>query len=176
MFIRKNTRLKGYNYNQPNLYFITICEKRRRNLFSNITTNDNRSVEVYETPTVQNILTPVGIIIEQIINDLENIFCGIAVHDYVVMPNHVHFILELTNEKLIYKVSSKPATFRQIIGSFKSKSKTFCTKQNLDFKWQQNYHEHIIRTEKDLIFIQNYITNNPSSWHLDSLNSDKNNS
>jgi putative transposase len=173
MFIRKNTRLKGYNYNQPNLYFITICEKHRRNLFSNIITNDNRSVEAYETSPVRINLTPIGIMIEQIINDLENIFAGVKIHEYVVMPNHVHFILELTKEKLVYKLSNKSATFKQIIGTLKSKSKTFCTKQNLDFEWQQNYYEDIIRTEKDLIFIQNYINNNPLSWDFDSLNPDK---
>jgi putative transposase len=173
MFIRKNTRLKGYNYSQPNLYFITICEKHRRNLFSSILSLDICSGEVYEPKIPQNILTTIGKIIEETIKDMENIFGGIVIHEYIIMPNHVHFILELNGQSLFYKLSKKQATFPQIVGAFKSKSKTFCTKQNLDFEWQQNYHEHIIRTQKDLIFIQNYIINNPLSWALDILNPDK---
>jgi REP element-mobilizing transposase RayT len=69
------------------------------------------------------------------------------------MPNHVHFILEIISDQICYKLSSKPATFANVVGAFKSKSKTFCTKQKLEFEWQQNYHEHIIRTEKDQLYL-----------------------
>lgn len=66
----------------------------------------------------------------------------------------------------------KSGTISVIIGSFKSA----CTKQiNLLNKtqgfsiWQRNYYEHIIRNEKSLFKIRNYIINNPLNWELDEL-------
>jgi hypothetical protein len=39
--------------------------------------------------------------------------------------------------------------------------------------WQRNYYEHIIRTEQSLARIQHYIQENPSRWHLDTENPDR---
>jgi REP element-mobilizing transposase RayT len=33
--------------------------------------------------------------------------------------------------------------------------------------WQRNYYEHIIRSEKELNQIREYILNNPLKWELD---------
>ena len=35
--------------------------------------------------------------------------------------------------------------------------------------WQRNYYEHIIRNEKSLNYIQEYILNNPYNWEQDKL-------
>jgi len=39
-----------------------------------------------------------------------------------------------------------------------------------EFAWQRNYYEHIIRDEKSLDRIRDYIFNNPFSWALDREN------
>jgi len=36
--------------------------------------------------------------------------------------------------------------------------------------WQRNYHEHVIRDEKELQSIREYIVNNPMQWELDTEN------
>ena len=36
--------------------------------------------------------------------------------------------------------------------------------------WQRNYYEHIIRNERDLDEIRQYIINNPLKWELDTEN------
>ena len=36
--------------------------------------------------------------------------------------------------------------------------------------WQKSFHDHVIRNEKDLHTIREYIYNNPLQWDLDSLN------
>ncbi|MDA2918807.1 hypothetical protein MYX76_04825 [Desulfobacterota bacterium AH_259_B03_O07] len=38
--------------------------------------------------------------------------------------------------------------------------------------WQRNYYEHIIRNEKDLHEIREYIANNPINWEKDEENQD----
>jgi len=35
--------------------------------------------------------------------------------------------------------------------------------------WQRNYYEHIVRDERDLNRIQEYIQNNPINWEQDEL-------
>ena len=36
--------------------------------------------------------------------------------------------------------------------------------------WQRNYYEHVVRDEKSLFFIRNYIRENPLKWELDRNN------
>jgi len=38
--------------------------------------------------------------------------------------------------------------------------------------WQRNYYEHIIRHDKGLNRIRQYIVDNPRQWHLDRYNPD----
>jgi len=38
------------------------------------------------------------------------------------------------------------------------------------FRWQRNYYEHIIRDERALSAIRQYIRDNPRRWHLDRYN------
>lgn len=48
-------------------------------------------------------------------------------------------------------------------------------KIHADFKWQANYHERIIPSQKAYEDIELYIKNNPKAWHKDSLHKPKNN-
>ncbi len=43
---------------------------------------------------------------------------------------------------------------------------------NLDFQWQSRFYEHIIRDEKALRNIRQYIRENPLKWESDSENPD----
>jgi REP element-mobilizing transposase RayT len=36
--------------------------------------------------------------------------------------------------------------------------------------WQRNYYEHIVRNEKELIRIKEYIKHNPAQWDIDKEN------
>ena len=38
--------------------------------------------------------------------------------------------------------------------------------------WQRNYYEHVIRSERELSLIREYIVNNPAQWSLDRENLD----
>lgn len=55
----------------------------------------------------------------------------------------------------------------KIIGSFKTNSAKQINQINNgagSHVWQRNYYEHVIRNEKDLIRIREYILNNPAMW------------
>jgi REP element-mobilizing transposase RayT len=56
-----------------------------------------------------------------------------------------------------------------IIRGFKSAVTTFARKNNIEFDWQPNYHDHIIRDKQEYFRIKNYIINNPTKWNNDTF-------
>lgn len=85
---RKSIRLKGYDYSQAGLYFITICCQDRECLFGEIAGANNDLPEM--------ILNDVGQIANDCWLEIPNHFPNCILHEHIVMPNHVHGIIELT--------------------------------------------------------------------------------
>ena len=79
---RQSIRLKGYDYSQAGLYFITVCVKNRELLFGKIENNEM-------------ILNDAGQLIQTEWGKLPQRFGNIELHEFVVMPNHFHGILEI---------------------------------------------------------------------------------
>ena len=79
---RRSIRLKGYDYSQNGLYFITICTHNRHHLFGTIT-ND------------QMALNPIGKIAHDEWLKTESMRPNIRLHEFIVMPNHIHGIIEI---------------------------------------------------------------------------------
>jgi len=78
-----------------------------------------------------------------------------AVLDYhVIMPDHVHFIVGLFNGSV---------SLSEIVRRFKARSSKFAGQR----LWQPNYYEHIIRSEKGLDKIREYIYFNPHVLEID---------
>ena len=84
---------------------------------------------------------------------------GIKLDYYKLMPDHLHFILVLKEAKL---------TLCRYIQNFKSKTTLEIKKNGFIGKrfWQPNYYEHVIRNEKALSKIREYIENNPDAEKL----------
>ncbi len=96
---RKQLRLKEYDYSQEGYYFITICTKNRKELLSKILSNskdksDNVGVAVLGDPQIE--LTKIGRIVEKYLQNYNKFFENIFVDEYVIMPNHIHFIIALS--------------------------------------------------------------------------------
>jgi len=83
------------------------------------------------------------------LNDLQ----GVSIDYYNVMPDHVHLIVGLTES---------PWKLGDIIRRFKAKSSRLVGLK----LWQPNYYEHVIRDEKALLKIREYIQNNPLAEQL----------
>ena len=78
---RRSIRLKGYDYSQAGLYFVTICVQHRACLFGKI---ENGKM----------ILNDAGKMIEKWYYELTNKFKDIKCDEMVVMPDHFHCIVE----------------------------------------------------------------------------------
>ncbi|ROL55715.1 transposase [Bacteroidetes/Chlorobi group bacterium MS-B_bin-24] len=184
---RRSIRLQGYDYSQNGAYFITLCTHNRECLFGQIQNG-------------QMILNEYGKIVEQCWNNLSNHYDNIELDAYVIMPNHFHGIILITDnvdnvdnvrairelpihELPIHELPRQQQKQRQqqrrkmllpkIVGRFKMNSaKQINQMRNTPgiSVWQRNYYEHIIRDEKSLENIRNYIINNPAKWQDDDYN------
>ena len=165
---RKPTRLKGYDYSTPGAYFITICTHNRKYLFSNIVG------AIHELP--ENKLTQYGELVEQIIEILPDRF-NVFIPKYVIMPNHVHLIIEICSDNEERAIRESPLQYhRSVIDKMVGFLKMNVSKKihNTDNEkiWQRSYHDHIIRCEKDYQKIWEYIDTNVIRWKKDCFYND----
>ncbi|MFH1947037.1 MAG: hypothetical protein ABIJ23_02685 [Candidatus Magasanikbacteria bacterium] len=80
----KSTRLANYDYSQPGFYFVTICTKNRRHYFGKITEQ-------------KMILNDIGKIIQKYWSEIPQHFENVLTNEFIIMPNHVHGIIEISN-------------------------------------------------------------------------------
>jgi putative transposase len=190
---RRSIRLKGYDYSQAGAYFITICTQDRACLFGKVVNGEMR-------------LNDAGRMVLAEWNMLPERFPHVVLDAFVVMPNHVHGIVVITNPATDDTATTAPTivgtglvpvpnagattrvaptvgdivapTVGDIVGAFKSRVtveyirgvKTSGWPPFRGRLWQRNYYEHIIRNERALNAIRQYIIENPLRWHLDREN------
>ena len=148
---RKPNRLPDFDYSTPGAYFITICTKDRRNLFW---TDVGASIARPQ-------LTIWGNITANSICDIPKHYPAVSVDHYVVMPNHIHLLLQINTD-----TNGRPMvapTISTVIQQFKG----IVTKRIGQSIWQKLYHDHVVRGEKDYLKIWEYIDNNPARWTED---------
>lgn len=161
---RKRLRLKYYDYAQSGLYFLTICSQHHYCYFGTIS-NDKMQ------------LNDAGMMIEKWYFKIPEKFTNFSIHDYVIMPNHFHCIVEILNTgktvaHMGETVAHMGATLPSVVQWFKTMTTNDYIKnvktnnwQRFNKKlWQRSYYEHIIRTEQAHQKIVDYIQYNPQKW------------
>jgi REP element-mobilizing transposase RayT len=170
---RRSIRLKGYDYSQAGAYFVTLVAYQRDCLFG-------------EIRDVKMVLNDFGTIADECWRAIPDHFPLVELGAYVVMPNHVHGIIIITDggmrrgtpwraptERTPTPQFGKtiPGSIAAVIGQYKSSvSRIIKQKHNATGIWQRNYYEHIIRDDKDLQRITDYIETNPLRWNDDDEN------
>lgn len=81
---RRSIRLNGYDYAQNGNYFLTLCTRNRECLFGDV-----RDGKMY--------LSNYGKMVNECWQEIPVHFPQIVLHEYVIMPNHVHGIIEINN-------------------------------------------------------------------------------
>ena len=164
---KKSLRLQNYDYAKNGLYFITICTKNSQHLFGKIF---NGKME----------LNSAGEMIKRIWSEIPLFYKGFVLHDFIVMPNHFHGVIEIVivDEQRTTTGGlslQKQLTIPEIVHRFK----TLTTRKYIDgvyennwesFNgklWQRSYHEHIIRSDVSYKKIVEYVQSNPMQWKED---------
>ena len=193
---RKSTHLKYFDYSSKGAYFVTICTKDRRRLFSEIVLSSSRIFNYTTDQSVGEGLAPpvpfpafipddavaeirlksCGQIVKEQLLLLEKRYPSIAIWDYVIMPDHIHAIIFLNNDTIEETNQSNTGgaspspTLNDIICSFKSLTARACKqKYGIERMFQRSYAEHIIRDYKDYETRKAYIQQNPIRWYCKQL-------
>ena len=171
---RRSIRLKGYDYSQPGYYFVTICTEKGKCILGEV-----------EKDVVR--LSALGEIVESCWNEIPKHFSNVRLDAYIIMPNHVHGILEIkpnvnsvgaehvqplqnSKDKIPKYQHVIPGSLGSIVRQFKAavtrewRKNPACAKAEI---WQRNYYEHIIRSDISHFFIAQYIEINPLIWAFD---------
>jgi len=178
---RRSIRLQGYDYAQAGAYFVTICVQNRECLFGEVVDGEM-------------LLNDAGQMVETIWEGLPDRFPFIELDQFGVMPNHAHGIIALTgrpaqgdhprptpgdHKDRPYKAhGTLEGTVGRVIQAFKSVTihEYVVGVRRHEWRlfegrlWQRNYYEHIIRDEKYLNRIREYIATNPLRWEIDQEN------
>jgi putative transposase len=175
---RRSIRLRGFDYARPGAYFVTICTQDRQCLFGEIRDG-------------QAIVNEIGRMIQATWDEMPHHYPGVQIDAFVVMPNHIHGIVMLTDvgatpcgcpdsyhgpDRSGQAQGPAPTmSLSDVVHRFKSMTTSRYRHKVLQgtwppFRhrlWQRNYYEHIIRDEDELNQIRTYISENPLRWELD---------
>ncbi len=163
---RKRLRLKGADYNDAGMYFITMCTQEKRCILSRIV-----GTGVLDGPLVE--LLPAGQVAEKYIQQLNDFYENISVEKYVIMPNHIHLLLFIKSSAHGPSRTPVPTVQNSVVSRFVSTFKRFCNKEYGENIWQARSNDHIIRDQKDFELHWQYIAENPLRWRLDALFAEK---
>ena len=126
------TRLKEFNYADPNMvFFLTLCARDKKRVF------------IHDAFNIESI--------DCIKEERQRV--GHALYVYCLMPDHLHMLVSPLE-------SAVPVT--QFMGRLSSKITRLSWKHGFSGKLlQRSFYDHVIRKEEDLQNVSEYILNNP---------------
>jgi putative transposase len=160
---RRAMRLQGYDYAQAGAYFVTLCTHNRDCLFGDIVDGRPRLGEF-------------GAIVAEEWSRSTDIRREIELDEWVVMPNHLHAIVVITAAGKAHgraPLHPRARSLSSLVAGFKAATtKRINARRGTPGEpvWQRNYSDHIIRNEKSLDAIRQYIQENPLRWADDDEN------
>lgn len=141
------------------------------------------------------ILSDVGKMVERCWQEIPQHFPFVKLDEFVVMPNHVHGVIiiakpdavETHDDASLPQAPDKPnvktcdaslpnkfgpqsKNLASVIRGFKIGVKKWTTMNGIDFEWQSRFCDRVIRNEKELLNVRNYIRYNPLKWNEDEEN------
>jgi len=167
----ESARLPYWDYASAGWYFVTVCTKSRELFFGNVEGG-------------QVVLSALGAIAQRFWTEIPEHCSGVEVDQWVIMPNHVHGIIVInetvreTRRDVACNVSTAPApsispragSLSAIIRSYKSAVTREARLQGFRFAWQSRFYDHVIRDDKSLFQIREYLAHNPLGWDRDEDN------
>ena len=157
---RQNPRLQNYDYKTANHYFVTVCTHHKQCVFGAAGEPNG-----------------IGQMAAQGITAIPEHFPEVTVDEYVVMPNHVHLLLQahaceaaghvgpaLQDVVRWYKTMTTNAFIRAVkAGEMPPFDKT---------AWQASFYDEVIRGQDHYLRAWQYIDDNPAHWAEDEYYSD----
>ena len=150
---RRSVRLNACSYRNATV-FVTICAFEMRCLFGRV--EDDRVL-----------LSPLGEIVGREWLRSKAVRPDVLFDEYTVMPNHMHALV------CVPAIGRDRPSQKRSLGSLVGGFKGSVTRRVSQRVWQRNYHEHVVRDERELEQIRTYIRENPMRWAIDRYHRDE---
>ena len=147
-----STRLSSWDYGSNGTYFVTICTDHKHPYFGHI---DNSVV----------CGTEIGNYAKKCWESIPERYPFVELDTFILMPDHLHGILCFSKKERSdwnnNKFGPQKENLAAVIRGFKSAVTSFAKAHLIEFQWQTNYFDRIIRNENELNQIREYIRDNP---------------
>jgi putative transposase len=176
---RRSIRLEGYDYSKEGFYFVTLGSRDQMQLFGKI-----KNCEFFPSK--------IGTILEDRWLRIPEFFETVVVHEFVLMPDHMHGIIEIAGDVLSSRTADieslfeqrswkdnfvdQKTGFRSPSGTIGSIVRGFKFGVYSDYKmingkssklFQRDYYEEIIKDYGSYIEIKSYIKNNVKNYDIE---------
>ncbi|PYO13309.1 MAG: transposase [Gemmatimonadetes bacterium] len=172
---RRSIRLPGYDYSRPGAYFVTICTRDGEPLFGTV-----RARHVH--------LSAPGQAARSCWLEIPEHFADVTLDAFIVMPDHLHGIVIISGMLDRHSVGAQHAAPLRSIGRLPAPTgsegcshgslgaivrsfKSATTKRINEMRhtpekrvWQRNYHDRIIRDDREMQRARHYVLLNPLRW------------
>jgi REP element-mobilizing transposase RayT len=151
---RRRTRLAGYDYRLANAYFVTFTT--------------HASAQLFGTVTVDGVVfSDAGDMVDQHLFTLSNRFPRVVLHEWIVMPDHVHLLLALTPNDSTSETGESLSDVIQWLKTMTTNAYIRGVKERgwapFDGKvWHTSFHDRIVRDDAEFETIRRYIQLNPA--------------
>lgn len=154
----RRLRLKDFDYSTPGYYFITICTHNRHKYFGTITNGSSH-------------LSNAGQVAREVIDQIPAQFQSVSIDCSVVMPNHIHVLIG----NCVRLNDSGHVNIADVIHWLKSTvhQRYRSGVRQLGWKpydkriWQEGFHDHIVRNDRELETLRGYVSDNEEMWDKD---------
>jgi REP element-mobilizing transposase RayT len=168
-------RWQNWDYSAPGDYFITIVIQNRESILGEIQHG-------------KMILSDYGKIVQNEFLKINDYDPHVQLDEFVIMPNHIHFILNVekihefslrslppspsptTDDIKQYRKMRRNMLVIKILGKFQQQtSKQINIMRNTPGtkNWQRDFYDHVIRNNEEYVRIKEYIIKNPQNWEND---------
>jgi REP element-mobilizing transposase RayT len=150
---RRSLRLPHYDYSRAGFYFVTVVTRDRGSWFGQIVDAEMQANEA-------------GRMVADVWRAMSSHYIGVGADTFVLMPDHVHGIVTLNSSH------DRTLSLPDVVHRFK----TMTTAQYIEgvktrgwprFRshlWRRGYYDRVVRSERALQEIRNYIVGNPRRW------------
>jgi len=188
---RRSIRLRDYDYRDAGAYFVTICSFQRECLFGEVVDGEVRLndaggmvSDLWEVlpERFQTVRTEEHVVMPNHFHGIIMILDGRG--EPCVRPsfrkddNRGKGDQEQKGDHKDRPYGTEDNSLARVIQAFKSLT-THAYIEGVNFQewppfpgrlWQRNYYDRVIRSEKELANIRQYIVDNPAKWDLDENN------
>lgn len=172
--IRKNHRLKGFDYGSSGYYYVTVCTYEKMKLLSSV----GRAAPGAPCPVT---LTALGRRVAECWYRMEQLDKNVRIEKVIFMPNHIHGIIELTNPDLKdlpgkrydFEIPERRGrrSLQGLLHDFKSVTTRIYKREfgGAHSLWQGSFYETVLRSRERYERAWQYIEDNPAKWSEDKL-------